>query len=280
MTNFADRVRETARTKSKTPFKSSAGSITSQIQAQQTGKAAAPTATGQSNIASQTAAASVPSAAPQIQAQAEQMGMQEKQAESQQQMKEQQLAANQYQIDSKINDQVQSLLSNAVASDKKFDLREDNAELEQAGAALRMQDMEYTAKLRRIAKERNLTSDMEFRETMKNEVIGQELSSVLDRISFNETTAHKKRASTLEEALANIQNANAIMDAQMKDQKRGMIIGAVASGVKAGAAYGADNGWFDSAPTGQDPYIGNASPTSTPNFDAAPGFTPTYGPVK
>ena len=92
MTSFADRIRESARKKSNVDLSApmqKAGSITSQIQAQQTGKAGASTTTGQSGIAAQIAASQPDPNVGAMQAAGEQMAAQEQTAELEQQAKQQ-----------------------------------------------------------------------------------------------------------------------------------------------------------------------------------------------
>ena len=249
MTSFADRIRQAAQQKKTvaTPAPmQKAGSITSQIQAQQTGKAAAPTTTGQSNIASQIAASQPSNLGQELQAQAEQMGAAEQQEQIKQSAIEQQRATEEAQTQQRATQGALDLLAGLESSTKRLDQREDALQLEQAASALRLQDKAYMAKLDQIARERNITNSIQFNEAMKNEMIGQQLENTLEDIGFSEDMANRKRQMDFETMIEDIKNANAILEAQVQDQARGQIIGAGAAAAKAGVEYGADNGWFDS----------------------------------
>lgn len=285
MTSFADRIRESARRKAtvQTPGPmAKAGSITSQIQSQQTGKAGAPTQTGQSGIAAQIAASTPDPNQAALQQAGEQMAAQEQQADLQQREQEQRMEQQRAQIENQATQSAIDLLANTRASEQSLDQREDALQLEQAAAALRLQDREYMARLDRIAREKNVTNDRTFRETMQKEMIGQNLSNTLEDIAFNSDMARQQRQLNFENVMEDLQRSIAMQEARINDQRRATVIGAGAQAAKVAATYGADQGWFDSeaAVTGQDPYIGNAAPTDTPNFNTTTGFQPTLGPVR
>ena len=172
------------------------------------------------------------------------MAAKEQQADIQQQQVEQQQASQQAALAAKANQQTLDLLAQSQASDKELEARDDALQLEQAAQALRLQDKEYAAQLDQIARERRVTDDISFRETARQELIGQNLDKTLKDINFNEAAASQRRITNYQSALDEIARAEAIMKAEAQDRIRAAKIGAVASAAKAGMSYGADEGWL------------------------------------
>lgn len=261
MTSFADRIRESARQKAtvQTPGPmAKAGSITSQIQSQQTGKAGASTQTGQSGIAAQIASSAPDQNQAAMQQAGEQMAAQEQQADIQQRAQEQQIEQQRAQIENQATQNALDLLANTKASEAELDQREDALQLEQAAASLRMQDREYMSKLDQIAREKSITNDMTFRENAQKELIGSNLNDTLEAHDFNEDLARRERTMNMENIMAGLARAAKIQEAQMKDQAQSQMIGAAAQAAKTGIAYGADQGWFsgDDVVRNPDEYAG------------------------
>lgn len=278
MSQFADRIRQAAREKSTKPFQSTGSSITAQIQAQQTGKAAPAAPTGQSNIAEQVAASAPSQLGQQAQAAGEQMAAQEQQAETQQMAKDAQADIDRKKLESDQMLRTNQILDNAVASDKTMDQREDAAELEQAAFALRLQDKEYNSQLDRIAQEQNLQDEVSFKEAARKELIGQQLESTLKDINFEEKAAASKRIQTWQDALQRISDAESLMNAQIKDQKRAQMIGVATDVAKAGVSSYLEKNKPATDSTKSNlvggPTRENASKTSSVNFNTVTGFKP------
>ena len=236
MSQFADRIRTAAREKSTKPFQPTGSSITSQIQSQQTGKAAPTGPTGQSNIGAQVAASAPNPLGAQAQAAGEQMAGQEQQAATQQMAQDAQADMQRKQFESQQLMQTNQILDNAVASDKQLDQREDAAELEQAAFNLRLQDQEYSANLDRIAKEQGMEDSIAFQESMTRTMLGENLDSTLKKMNFDEIQGNARRASTWEQALQNIAHAEKINNARMADAKKAAVIGGIMDLGKAGVS--------------------------------------------
>ena len=241
MSQFADRIRKAAQEKSTTAFKPTGSSITAQIQAQQTGKAAPAGPTGQSNIGAQVAASAPNPLGQQAQQAGEQMAQQEQQAATAQMARNAQADMERKQLESQQMLKNNEILNNAIASDKSLDQREDAAELEQAAFALRLQDQEYNSKLDRIAREQGLEDELNFRETVNKEMLGHNLEQVMRDMNFNERQQEMGRAVTWENALADLAHAESIMNAQAQDAQKSAVIGGFMDFAKAGASQYIDS---------------------------------------
>lgn len=163
-----------------------------------------------------------------------------------------------------------NLFADFKQSNQELEFREDAARLEELGFQMAMSDKSYLDELSRIGRQRNMDSELAFRQEMNDVILGGELSETIDELGFSAKFGAQQREweKTLTEmgADAKIELARAMI---RDDSKRAVVTG-IGSAVGAAAAGAAENpDWFKGS---TDP-TGGGSPGANQYTPARPGNT-------
>lgn len=153
-------------------------------------------------------------------------------------------------------------------SQQDLENRKDAAELEQMAHVMALSDRQYLDELDRIGKERNLRSDMAFREETARTVLGESTKNLMDDLEW--TADFNAQQRDWERQLTQMSAGQAIELArsQIADSNRRAVVAGVGKILQAGTSYAVGEGLFDSPPA-----AGEAPGFSQPGFGQ--GYTKT-----
>jgi len=166
-------------------------------------------------------------------------------------------------------DFVQKLMAQTQASDQELGARRDSLHLEAAAHNLMMADETYVQQLRDTGRRRRLNTAINFDEEMNNQIYGEELNGLIQRLGWDRSEAETNRSFVEQIANMNLDEALAIVS--MGERKRsadamgeGLSNNSAAIGEGASKYYGE---WTADAPT-------STTPSMTAETSRTTGVTP------
>ena len=248
---IADKIAEAAKAKA-APTTAAGGQtagILKQLSSQATGKAVAPTATGQSSVlesvAGVQAAEQQAAVQEQVQDAATQAAIQEQEMAVQEEAREAQARLAEEQIDNKRAEFIDNTLRNIKASDKELEDREDQHELEMAALAMQLNDKQYVHEINQIGAKNRLDNMAAIKKEAQRIALGNATEELYKQIEFAKTEGKKSREFKEANMIESLDDAHELVEAKIKDAQQAAMISGIAEIAKTGIEYAADEGYFD-----------------------------------
>ncbi len=161
---------------------------------------------------------------------------------------------------------------------RELAFRRDAASLEQMATTLALRDKSYLNEITAIGTERNLKDDIDFQKETTRLIMGEEVSSVLNQIGFGEEQMADQMAFERRMAQLSINDAIALMEAQIKAGQTQQAIQGITGMASAAVDYQIEKGEAAKAAEKQSVAGIKAKEDAYVPSNNLAGETPTFNP--